>query len=140
MRIEGKRRTPTTKNVDNSLRDLLLLHLKCLNIDNPDLEVRVVPYRRWRFDLAWTHLRVAVEIDGGTWTKGRHTRGAGFQSDCQKINAGNLAGWATYRFTGEMVKTGEAAETIRLALQYARKKTEIIETLEDRKKVALERH
>jgi len=36
---------------------------------------------------------LAVEVDGGTWTGGRHTRGAGFEADCEKLNAAVIAGF-----------------------------------------------
>lgn len=82
-------------------------------------EFRFHPARRWRFDRAWPELRVAVEIDGGTWSGGRHTRPAGYAEDCVKLNSAALMGWTVLRFTGEQVRRGEAypfvAEAIRIA-------------------------
>jgi very-short-patch-repair endonuclease len=57
------------------------------------------PARRWRFDFAWPDAMVAVEVEGGVWTGGRHTRGAGFQADCRKYNAAVLLGWRVLRYT-----------------------------------------
>ena len=68
--------------------------------------------RAWRFDLAWPEVRVAVECEGGTWSGGRHTRGAGFAADCAKYNAAVVAGWRVLRFTGEQIESGEAIETV----------------------------
>jgi len=62
-------------------------------------EHRFHPTRRWRFDFAWPSKKIAVEIEGGTWTGGRHTRGAGFQKDCEKYNAAAVLGWTVLRFT-----------------------------------------
>jgi len=59
---------------------------------------------------------LAVEVDGGTWSGGRHTRGAGFESDCRKISLGVLDGWRVLRFTTDMVQSGEALTTIKEAL------------------------
>ena len=56
--------------------------------------------RRWRFDFAWPDRMLAVEIDGGAFSGGRHTRGAGFSEDCRKLNAATLLGWRVLRFTG----------------------------------------
>ena len=59
---------------------------------------------------------LAVEIDGGTWVSGRHTRGAGFERDCEKLNTAVLLGWRVLRFTTGMVLDGRALETILAAL------------------------
>jgi very-short-patch-repair endonuclease len=64
--------------------------------------------RKWRFDCAWPELMVAVELEGGTWVRGRHTRGSGFEKDCEKYNWAARLGWTVYRFTTSMVDSGEA--------------------------------
>lgn len=66
-------------------------------------EYRFHDTRRWRFDFAWPERNVAVEIEGGVWTRGRHTRGKGFENDCEKYNAAVLLGWRVLRFTGAML-------------------------------------
>jgi hypothetical protein len=55
--------------------------------------------RRWRFDFAWPEQLVAVELEGGIWTGGAHTRGKHYQSDCEKYNAAALRGWRVLRYT-----------------------------------------
>lgn len=67
-------------------------------------EYRFNDRRKWRFDFACPTHRLAVEVEGGQWTGGRHTRGGGFQADCEKYNAATLAGWRVFRFTGPMLK------------------------------------
>ena len=63
--------------------------------------------RRWRFDFAWPDSKIAVEIEGGTWTsKSRHTTGKGFMDDCEKYNAAAEMGWRVFRFTTDMVTGG----------------------------------
>lgn len=57
----------------------------------------------WRFDAAWVSAQVAVELEGGTYTRGRHTRGAGYRSDCAKYNAAQLRGWIVLRYTADML-------------------------------------
>jgi len=64
----------------------------------PEREYRFHPTRRWRFDVAFPKQRVAVELEGGVWTLGRHTRGKGFRGDMEKYNAATELGWRLLRF------------------------------------------
>lgn len=83
----------------------------------PTPEHRFDTSRRWRFDRAWVDLKLAVEIEGGTWSKGRHSRGAGMRKDAEKYNAAILQGWRVLRFTGDMVKDGSAIAVVEQALR-----------------------
>lgn len=74
--------------------------------------------RRWRFDYAILRPKIAIEVDGGIWTRGRHTRGAGFERDMGKLNAAVVLGWRVLRFSPGMVRSGEAMRTIREAMNY----------------------
>lgn len=65
----------------------------------PDAEYRFHPTRRWRFDYAFPAQKVALEVEGGVWTRGRHTRGAGFLKDAEKYNAAAVLGWRIIRVT-----------------------------------------
>lgn len=76
-------------------------------------EYKIVPERKWAWDFACGELRLAVEIHGGIHIGGRHTRGAGFQRDREKMNAGIVAGWATLEFSTEDVLRGRAEKTIK---------------------------
>lgn len=73
--------------------------------------------RKWRFDLAWPAALLAVEVDGGTWTGGRHVRPRGYEEDARKLNAAVLLGWRVLRFTTRMVANGEALAAITAALE-----------------------
>ena len=74
----------------------------------PEREYRFDVERRWRFDFAWPPYAIAFEIEGGTWVRGRHSRGGGMKADCEKYNAAVLAGWRVFRVTSDMVKDGTA--------------------------------
>ena len=65
----------------------------------PEREFRFRPSRRWRFDFAWPEGKVAVEIEGGVYIDGRHTRGKGYERDLEKYNAAVTDGWKVFRFT-----------------------------------------
>lgn len=71
-------------------------------------EHRFHPERRWRFDFARPDIRLAIEIDGGIWTRGRHSRGTGQEKDMEKNNAAVALGWQILHFTPTQVGNGEA--------------------------------
>jgi hypothetical protein len=70
--------------------------------------------RKWRFDVGVAKMltdpviKFAFEIEGGIFSGGRHTRGAGFQRDMEKYNTAAALGWKVFRFTPEQILKGEA--------------------------------
>ncbi len=89
-----------------SLEDRFLLQIKAMRLPAPEREVMVSSTRKFRFDFAWPGLRIAVEVDGGTWNRGAHGRGVGIRRDCIKSNLATLEGWELLRGTTDMVKDG----------------------------------
>lgn len=72
-------------------------------------------FGKTRFDFAWPEFRLAVEVEGGTWTRGRHSRGAGFARDCEKYNAATTLGWRVIRVTADMVRSGKGLRCVKEA-------------------------
>ncbi|WP_235204136.1 endonuclease domain-containing protein [Bordetella bronchiseptica] len=105
----SKRSTPQGPSV---LEERFARDLRAVRVVPPVREYRFAAPRQWRFDFAWPHARVAVEIEGGVWTGGRHTRGAGFVADTEKYNAAAIAGWRVLRFTEKAVRDGTAIAAI----------------------------
>lgn len=70
-------------------------------------EYAFAPPRRWRMDFAWPDCGVAVEIEGAVWTRGRHTRGAGFVRDVEKYNTAASLGWTVLRLTNRELDSGD---------------------------------
>ena len=89
--------------------------LKPIGAPDPVREHRFAPPRRWRFDFAWLDSRVAVEVEGGTWTGGRHVQGQGFADDCEKYNHAALDGWTVIRLTSDMLAGAPAQWIERIA-------------------------
>lgn len=71
------------------------------------VEHKFHPARRWKFDFAHIPTKVAIEIEGGIWSGGRHTRGKGFEGDCEKYLEAGLMGWRVFRLTSKMVNATE---------------------------------
>lgn len=84
----------------------------------PVREWRFHPRRRWRFDLAFVEQRVAVEVDGGAFSGGRHTSGPGFREDCVKLSEAAALGWRVLRVMPEHVESGEALRWLEAALAW----------------------
>lgn len=89
----------------------LAAHFACYKV----LVVREYKFdsaRRWRFDFAIPAKKLGIEVEGGTWTNGRHNRGSGMEKDCVKYNTAVLRGWAVLRFTTEQIFSGYAIDTV----------------------------
>jgi len=62
--------------------------------------------RKWRFDFACLPIAVAIEVEGGVFTQGRHSRGAGMIADMEKYNTAQLFGWTVLRYTPQQFSAG----------------------------------
>ena len=71
----------------------------------PVIEYKFNEQRKWRIDYCFVKQKLAIEIEGGIWIKGRHTRGSGFLNDIEKYNNIILNGFALLRFTPEQLST-----------------------------------
>lgn len=82
----------------------------------PAAEVRFHPTRRWRFDWCWADAKLALEVQGGIYMQGRHTRGAALVKEFEKLNAAATMGWRVLFVTPRQVANGEALAVIAAAL------------------------
>lgn len=78
------------------------------HIPPPERECRLVPHRRFRWDFCWRDSHTAVEIQGGVYSGGRHTRGKGYERDMEKHNLLALDGWTVLYFTGGQLRKDPA--------------------------------
>jgi very-short-patch-repair endonuclease len=101
-----------------SLELAVLQQLRALRLDaGMRREYRFDPERLWRADFAWPAHHLLLEIEGGTYVQGRHSRGTGMAEDCEKYAAAVLAGWRVLRATTDQVRSGIAAEWVATALR-----------------------
>lgn len=68
-----------------------------------DTEVKLIPQRRFRFDFVHRLSKVAIEINGGNWSRGRHTRASALLSEYEKINLAQMEGYQIFILNNEMI-------------------------------------
>lgn len=96
---------------------LFMALCKSFSIPLPQQEFKFMDNRKFRFDFAWIEEKLAVEIEGGVWIQGRHTRGSGYVKDMEKYNLAAEAGWRVLRFTPQQIKKGETYKIIQNCLE-----------------------
>jgi hypothetical protein len=79
-------------------------------------EHRFHPTRKWRFDWAWPQQFLALEVNGGAYIQGRHTRGAGFEKDCEKLSEAAVLGYRVLHVLPAQVASGAALMLVERAL------------------------
>lgn len=111
-----KRKSPKPRRTATA--DLSKFRLLCATsgLPLPEVEHRfAAPERRWRFDYAWVEEKVALEVEGGVWSGGRHTRGSGYLLDMEKYNNAALRGWTLLRTTPKQLCTEETIAMVKQA-------------------------
>lgn len=129
MRTKGPTPKSRYRPRSKSTVDPFVLWCKAHGLPTPEREYRFHPERKWRFDYAWAGVTpnplrpnddqwVAVEVDGGVWTNGRHTRGAGFVRDMEKLNSAQLLGWTVLRYTPQQLTEPKTLADLKQALGF----------------------
>lgn len=93
--------------------------------------------RRWRFDYCWRRLRVAVEIEGGTFGKfSRHSHGPSMWKDCDKYNAAAIQGWTVVRLTNHHLAKKRIGKTVCMIIDLLTERRQRYYGQEDKKIMA----
>ena len=92
--------------------------LKSAGIPEPVTEHRFAPPRRWRMDYAWPDAKLALEVQGGIWTRGRHSRPAALLKEWEKLNTGAAMGWRFLFCQPSDLLKAETIDAIRAALAF----------------------
>ena len=85
--------------------NVLATHLRACRISF-EQEYRFHTKRKWRADFWIIGTKILVEVEGGIWSGGRHTRGKGYIGDMEKYNAAARMGFTVFRSSTAQVKPG----------------------------------
>lgn len=116
--------------------NIVLAFFKSHGIPQPFVECVFHPTRKWRFDFAWNgctcsgvfhegpscgmgclnNSKVALEVQGGIFIQGRHSRGAAMLNEWEKLNAAAELGWRIIYCQPKDLTTKAMADTIRRCL------------------------
>ncbi|HHL1990351.1 TPA: DUF559 domain-containing protein [Acinetobacter baumannii] len=109
---KNKKRRSAKQTPEPSVGEVLLVtHLRACKIGF-EQEYKFHPERKWRADFLITGTKILVEVEGGIWSGGRHTRGKGYIGDMEKYNSAAMLGFTILRFSTEQVKAGLAIKQI----------------------------
>ena len=110
---KGRSKRPKVKGekIPNEFEAKLAGEFKTLKIDF-EQEFKFHPERKWKADFHLIDKKILVEVEGGIWSGGRHTRGKGYIGDMEKYNAATMMGYQVIRFSTDQVKSGLAIQQI----------------------------
>jgi hypothetical protein len=101
---------------------LLEKHMAELGFENVEVEHRFCKDRKWRADyfvpvspngcVIW----LLIELEGGLYVRGRHSRGAGMEEDILKYDTAIMLGYRLLRFSTGQVLNGTARQFLKLWL------------------------
>ncbi|MBF9252465.1 DUF559 domain-containing protein [Pontibacter sp. 172403-2] len=112
-----RKKTDAEKQLEQALQQHRIRELEKATGQQVIAEHDFHPERKWRFDFYLPESRIAIEVEGGAWTQGRHTRGKGFLDDCNKYNTAQVMGIRVLRFSPDQLLQPNALSIIKQAIQ-----------------------
>jgi hypothetical protein len=101
---------------DNARQAILMRLALAHGLPEPWFEYQFHTERRWRFDLCWLRGRIALEIQGGIFSGGRHVQGAALLDEMEKLNEAAILGWRVLFCTPQQLESGAAFQLVHRAL------------------------
>ena len=104
----------SAKEERERLETLFLFAWRGIGGPEPLRQYRFAERSRYAFDFCWYQPQtLAVEINGGQWTKSGHSSGKGLQRDSKKSNLAIELGWRVLTFvTDDMKNPVQVAEQV----------------------------
>lgn len=108
---QARVRKVRSKSEPSKGEETLAFQLKALGISF-EREFKFCEARRWRADFHLTGKMILIEVEGGIWSGGRHTRAKGYLGDMEKYNEATKLGYKVLRFSTAQVMSGLAIKQI----------------------------
>lgn len=106
---------------------IVLAYFAECGLPTPSTEFKFHPTRKWRFDFAWNEFysgsgytvrpMLALEVQGGIFIAGRHSRGAALVKEWEKLNAAAEMGYRIIYFQPSELCTQATIDLIKRCLQ-----------------------
>ena len=93
--------------------NIFIALLKQQGLPDPEAEHKFLDNRRFKFDYAYPEVKLAIEVEGGVWIKGRHNRASGYIKDMEKYNLANENLWHILRYTPQQLVLSETLRQIK---------------------------
>lgn len=116
VRSPAARSTLPTSAPGTLLKHPVILLCQANGLEIPEKEHRFHPERGWKFDYSWPGKRLALEVEGGLFSAGRHAQGEGAMQDLEKYSEAAILGWRIIYTTPREVENGHCMDRIRRAL------------------------
>ena len=116
MRISPRKQEPKKQPRVPDRGNVFVAACIVAGLPPPFDEWRFDDVRKWRFDWAWPTQRIAIEIQGGIFSGGRHVRGAALLREMEKLNAAAILGWRILYLTPKQFAAGDAIALVQRAL------------------------
>lgn len=107
-----KARSPKVPRPVSHLEEALARYIQMAGLPPPKRQWQFALPRKWSVDFGWPERGVILEVEGGTFKNGRHSRGKGMRNDAEKYNTATLLGHRVFRVTVDMIEDGTAYELI----------------------------
>ena len=90
--------------------DTLVFQCKVAKLPVPQTEFQFHATRKWKADVCWPYITnpLIVEVDGGLYVNGGHTRGAAREKDYERDAEALKLGYRILRVSPGQVKSGKA--------------------------------
>lgn len=93
------------------------LACKAHGLPAPIGEYEFCPGRKWRFDWLFAEIDLVLEVQGGIFSQGRHTRGAALLKEHEKLNYAAILGYRVMFCTPEDIEKGSIFPLIKAAFE-----------------------